>query len=196
MDRETSHQSLMTAAYNKILQPGLGFSDIWTMASPLERVAVLLGNFNYQVENGGLGQYVDNNYAHRPSAATLPYMAVAAVLRAGAVHNPAVAEAGLGMLRHIHEEPKFEDDEPYLVPDMDSDTGMIEEPGLDAESKRAGWYTGLDSGWCGFRQADREAFMQAVLDSWPAGQDPFALALEAAKGPSLFEIPATPAFGR
>lgn len=161
-----------------------------------QQVAVLLGNFNYQVENGGLVQYVDNNFAHSSATAAHPYLALAAVIQAGWAHDPELAAAALAMLRHIHEQPRFEDAEPELVFDPQSETGeLVEEPGLDAEVQRLGWYAGLPDGWTRLPQRRRELFMQAVLNGWPAESSPFAAAT-AARGTELFEAPASPALRR
>ena len=55
-------QAIMDAAYDK-------WNDAWSYERFLEEItgterqAVLIGNLNYQVDNGGIQQYVDNGYA-------------------------------------------------------------------------------------------------------------------------------------
>ena len=58
----TVWQQLMTSAYDK-WQDGNVKYERWLSGLPrVEMDAVLLGNLNYQVENGGITQYVDNGY--------------------------------------------------------------------------------------------------------------------------------------
>lgn len=58
----TVWQQLMTSAYDK-WQDGNVKYERWLNGLPrVEMDAVLLGNLNYQVENGGITQYVDNGY--------------------------------------------------------------------------------------------------------------------------------------
>lgn len=65
LDTENSvFQSLMSQAYDKWHQ-----HKDWTFRQFInhldfrERVAVLLGTMNYQIENGGVSQWIDNAYA-------------------------------------------------------------------------------------------------------------------------------------
>lgn len=57
-------QNLMNTAYNEWQKP----NNNWTYrqflneSTPAQRKAILLGNFNYQVHNGGFMQWVDNGY--------------------------------------------------------------------------------------------------------------------------------------
>lgn len=61
---ETLLQALMTQAYDTWNQmPHLSYADWLKKLNRDQRDAVLIGNFNYQVENGGVQQYVDNGYA-------------------------------------------------------------------------------------------------------------------------------------
>lgn len=56
-------QGLMDRAYSKLEKENWSKAEfIREHCSDLERKAVLLGNLNYQVENGGFGQWVDNRY--------------------------------------------------------------------------------------------------------------------------------------
>ena len=80
VDDNSLWQQLMNAAYDKWQEQGRkceatskAAGDVvarsWTYAqflrelSVAERRAVMLGNLNYQVENGGFAQWVDNGYA-------------------------------------------------------------------------------------------------------------------------------------
>jgi hypothetical protein len=63
------HQLLMDKAYNdERKRTDADPESTWSYnrmvreASDLERMAVVLGNLNYQVENGGFNQWVDNGY--------------------------------------------------------------------------------------------------------------------------------------
>lgn len=49
----------------------LGFSDAVEAQAPHVRVAMVLGKFNQQVNNGGLGQWIDNRYAQDVALQTL-----------------------------------------------------------------------------------------------------------------------------
>jgi hypothetical protein len=55
------HQELMDAAY-ATWQDGKSYDDFVFDLPANQRMAVLLGNLNYQVENGGFRQWVDNGY--------------------------------------------------------------------------------------------------------------------------------------
>lgn len=56
-------EGLMDQAYSKWEKENWSKAEfIQEHCSDLERKAVLLGNLNYQVENGGFGQWVDNGY--------------------------------------------------------------------------------------------------------------------------------------
>lgn len=57
-------QKLMDAAYDKWPESG-GHREMLNRATDAERCAVLLGNLNYQVENGGFCQWIDNGYGLR-----------------------------------------------------------------------------------------------------------------------------------
>lgn len=60
----TYHQELMTAAYDRY-QRDWSKAEFEAQLSAAERPAVLIGNFNYQVENGGFSQWLGNGYATR-----------------------------------------------------------------------------------------------------------------------------------
>lgn len=59
------HQSLMDEAYAlwRTSEPRWLYEEFLANLDPLHRAAVMLGNMNYQVENGGWGQWTDNKYA-------------------------------------------------------------------------------------------------------------------------------------
>ena len=63
------HQKLMDKAYDderiradKHYNGNWSYNRMLNKASDVERFAVVLGNWNYQVENGGINQWVDNGY--------------------------------------------------------------------------------------------------------------------------------------
>lgn len=56
------HQQLMDEAYNN-WKSGWNKRDFYLSLEPKHRAAVVIGNLNYQVENGGFYQWVDNRYA-------------------------------------------------------------------------------------------------------------------------------------
>ena len=61
-------QSHMTAAYDRWQQhQDWSYGRFLLSCNGLERVAVLLGNLKYQVENGGISQWVCNDYARHAS---------------------------------------------------------------------------------------------------------------------------------
>jgi hypothetical protein len=57
------HQELMNRAYARWQKvPGMSRQDFLNGLSPSEKFAVVTGNLNYQVENGGFGQWFSNRY--------------------------------------------------------------------------------------------------------------------------------------
>lgn len=62
MTKESFHQQLMTAAYDRYEQ-SWAKAQFEAQLTCAERRAVLVGNMNYQVENGGFGQWLGNGYA-------------------------------------------------------------------------------------------------------------------------------------
>lgn len=60
-------QELMNDAYDRWQDKNddeiLNYEDMITKTSRLSQIAVLLGNLNYQIGNGGFEQWVDNGYA-------------------------------------------------------------------------------------------------------------------------------------
>lgn len=69
LDLNTSRwQTLMDGAYDRWRQSGEGqkqwsYNQFLANLDAKERQAVLLGNMNYQIGNGGVQQWVDNGYA-------------------------------------------------------------------------------------------------------------------------------------
>lgn len=55
------HQELMDSAYEKF-SDNLNTAEWMTLLTEQEKKAVVVGNLNYQVENGGFVQWVDNGY--------------------------------------------------------------------------------------------------------------------------------------
>ena len=63
---ETSnlHQRIMDKAYERWQSSNaMTQTSFWNTLSPLEQAAIFLGNFNYQVCNGGFSQWWGNDYA-------------------------------------------------------------------------------------------------------------------------------------
>lgn len=61
---ETKWQALMDSAYSKWdHNDRITYGQFLEMLDSKERHAVLLGNMNYQISNGGVQQWVDNGYA-------------------------------------------------------------------------------------------------------------------------------------
>lgn len=56
-------QSLMTQAYDRWQASEWSKEEFWDQLDADERFAVMVGNLNYQVENGGFFQWWDNGYA-------------------------------------------------------------------------------------------------------------------------------------
>lgn len=55
-------QAIMTRAYEKY-GDNMSYMDFLASLTELERKAVVIGNLNYQVENGGFMQWDDNGYS-------------------------------------------------------------------------------------------------------------------------------------
>lgn len=66
MVETTTWQELMDKAYDEWKKhPGLSYEEFLAGLDAKEEQAVLLGNLNYQVQNGGFDQWVFNGYASR-----------------------------------------------------------------------------------------------------------------------------------
>ena len=62
-------EKIMRKAYNKY--PKTNDVPFFSVLTPREKEVVALGNLNYQVENGGFTQWVDNGYCSRESTTAL-----------------------------------------------------------------------------------------------------------------------------
>jgi hypothetical protein len=62
METKDLHQTLMTQAHTKWNTDTMTYNDFISSLPKNERYAVLLGNMNYQVCNGGWIQWCDNGY--------------------------------------------------------------------------------------------------------------------------------------
>lgn len=76
-------QALMKEVYDEWNKEGNKSKGKWEVLdefSPAHQVAVVLGNFNYQVENGGLSQWVYNSYFRDDSEKLAEYLEIGAGL--------------------------------------------------------------------------------------------------------------------
>ena len=74
-------QALMDETYSewqKEENKGKGKWDILDNFSAAHQIAVTFGNFNYQVENGGLEQWIYNGYFHDDSENLIEYLEIGA----------------------------------------------------------------------------------------------------------------------
>lgn len=56
-------QAIMNKAYNRFKGTGWTLAQFWGQLSEQEKLAVFIGNLNYQVENGGFWQWHDNGFS-------------------------------------------------------------------------------------------------------------------------------------
>lgn len=56
-------QALMDQAYSRWQSSRWSREEFWAQLTPKERVAVFVGNLNYQVGNGGFSQWCFNGYS-------------------------------------------------------------------------------------------------------------------------------------
>ena len=56
-------QDIMNEAYARWQNNDWSQEQFWNQLSYVEKVAVFTGNLNYQVENGGFAQWIDNGYS-------------------------------------------------------------------------------------------------------------------------------------
>jgi hypothetical protein len=61
VDELQALQDVMDSAYKKWV-PDTSYYDFLLSLTPTERAIVVIGNLNYQVENGGFSQWKDNRY--------------------------------------------------------------------------------------------------------------------------------------
>lgn len=76
---EEKTQALMDEVYsewNKEENNGQGKWDILNRFSEAHQIAVVFGNFNYQVENGGLKQWIYNGYFHDDAKKFIEFLEV------------------------------------------------------------------------------------------------------------------------
>jgi hypothetical protein len=74
-------QALMDEVYNewqKEENKGKGKWDILDGFSEAHQIAVVCGNFNYQVENGGIEQWIDNGYFHEDAEKLIEHLEIGA----------------------------------------------------------------------------------------------------------------------
>ena len=64
MEKISLQQRIMNKAYKRF-QTNRHWSmiELYFSMSPIEKIAVAIGNLNYQVENGGFLQWIDNGYS-------------------------------------------------------------------------------------------------------------------------------------
>jgi len=82
-DFQSKVQSLMNEVYNerqKDENKGKGKWDVLDNFSEAHQAAVVFGNFNYQVENGGLHQWIYNGYFHDDSEKLTQFLETGAAL--------------------------------------------------------------------------------------------------------------------
>lgn len=58
-----NQQEIMNNAYARWVDDNMSKYDFWNQLTHIEKVAVFTGNLNYQVENGGFMQWIDNGYS-------------------------------------------------------------------------------------------------------------------------------------
>lgn len=76
-DGRSIHQEMMDAAYERWNGgdlDGLPYEDFLDSLDPLDEMAVLIGNCNQQVENGGWAQWVYNGYCADGGADLIGYI--------------------------------------------------------------------------------------------------------------------------
>jgi hypothetical protein len=81
MSRENKIQALMDEVYNEWKKEGNNGRDKWDVLkhfSDAHQIAVTFGNFNYQVGNGGISQWIYNGYFHDDSEKFIEYLEVGA----------------------------------------------------------------------------------------------------------------------
>jgi hypothetical protein len=69
-EQVSKHDALMNAAYDRF-DSSMSREEFLAQLGPVEYEAVIVGNLNYQVQNGGFMQWVDNQYYTPDTAASL-----------------------------------------------------------------------------------------------------------------------------
>lgn len=178
-----NHQELCDSAYLKVAEARgtVPYEERFShpdLLTNLERVAVLLGNFHYQVENGGLAQYVDNGYAEEVGPyGVKAYEAIEKIVNTYRDIDPEVADRILDMVRVLEDLPSpdetevieeeiwSEEEEQYITT---SDTVGSREVYVRENLH--------DSGRGLFALGDRVLkFFQSVLDAWDEQDNPFTI---------------------
>jgi hypothetical protein len=117
-------QTLMDEVYDerqKDSNKGKSKWDILGRFSEAHQIAVMFGNFNYQVENGGIEQWIYNGYFHDDAEKLINY------LEAGAVSDErfrTILDIVYKLDQYAHE-TECDREGYYRDPDEDGDNGFI-----------------------------------------------------------------------
>lgn len=161
-------QSLMESAYEKFSamrshQGHLGRRWSAPGLTNRERLAVILGNMNYQVENGGLSQWVDNGYSREPGPNGVSvHVVIAGIADLFYDTDPEIAESLLGMMNLVETAPARNSGGLW----SDDDEGHDDDP-------VGSHYEGGEKDYVAFIQKRRIAFLDAVVAQHPEADDPF-----------------------
>lgn len=173
------HQTLMDSAYEKFRAPDCAWRRRFLLESltNLEKLAVLLGNLNNQVCNGGFLQYADNGYAFETGpGGTGAHEAIAAAADMHRDLDPELADHIVAMMRHVEDAPgEHETEEEVVGHETDEETGEEEEV-TETVRCRERHFAGtdrFDDAYYAFPQERVMAFFQGVLDAWDEEADPF-----------------------
>jgi hypothetical protein len=169
------HEALMEKAYKKhktFMDGGGSWQERFTdpKLTNKERVAVILGNFNYQVCNGGIDQYVGNGFGMEQGLVygCRAYQALGAIMAASWELDPAVAAAVMDLARAvpaIHSET--------LAPGETMPSGTLADAAFQALGKSC---AELDDAYFEFDEERVFAFFQKIIDGWDDGKNPFKTA--------------------
>lgn len=176
-------QALMTAAYGKFRGHRGSWAGRWEAEglTNREKVAVMFGNFNYQIENGGVVQWIDNGYAELDGRKI--HRVIAAVAAAHRDLDPEAADLLVAIMRHVEEAP----DRRARPVAIDTEVEIVdgEEVEVEAFSRPEDeFFEHIASGGFERRYYDAEmrsrmmAFYGGVVGRWDESLDPFE-----AKGP-------------
>jgi hypothetical protein len=143
-----------------------------------EIVATLLGNLNYQTENGGLFQWWDNRYAFEEGPnGTTAHVAIAALASRFRDLDPMVADHILEAMTFINPVPELDRKGKeaggslrWLDGDDDDGDEYHEDPTPLQEH-----FSGKDitTRYCGVDQDRRLAFIDKVVEAYPDDGNPF-----------------------
>lgn len=170
-------EELMTSAYEKFRAYDGPWSERYSDPSLTnrEKVTTILGNFHYQVENGGTVQWWDNNFANieGPDGRTVAE-ALLAIISQHVDADPEVAKvmmtlAGFGAA----------DGDPRALPAyLAGDAGEEDFEGLAQENFWSGAIP-YEKAFGEFGQERRLAFVEAVVVAWKEDMDPFSCPMPA-----------------